>query len=273
MRKLIIPALLVSVVIPAYSAMAADDDLHVSKTQTVEPSDNGASYTTDSRYDSSWSDSGAVKKQEAGTVGDDSALQSTAEASKMKGGLMDEVVGIKPQVGVLNYRDVGGRVGNRGTVGFTAEMNAASTVANITGMDGLKTLYLGPSTGFFYSHLGSTGSNFWGTDGNDSAGLGSAGSNLFFVPVNAKIGTNIGPFRFAVHGGANLFYRSVANTIALGVSPDTNTDSSWSFLPNVGADIELGATNAIALILRPDLTFGGSNRVWSASLGASIPLG
>ena len=175
------------------------------------------------------------------------------------------------QAGDLNFRDPTGNIQNRNLIGFTAEMNASSFAANLTGMD-TKNLFLGPQIGLFYSHIGLAQANFWGTD---SAALSSSngGANLLMLPLDLKVGGTVGPFRLALHGGGNIFYRTVSSSVALGYNPNGSSDSSWTILPNVGADIELGVTNAISLIVRPDLTFGGDNRLWAATVGVGIPLG
>jgi hypothetical protein len=153
-------------------------------------------------------------------------------------------------------------------------MNGASLAANVLGMNtsSVKNIYFGPQIGFIYSHIGPAASEFFGNNAADS-NVGSPGANMFFVPTDLKIGYNLGNFRAALHGGANFFYRSVASSIQLGYNPDLGSGSAVSYIPNFGADLEYGVTNAIAVILRPDLTFGGSNRVWGATLGVSLPIG
>lgn len=211
---------------------------------------------------------------QAGTSGEDQSGQSTAEASDMTRGLGGELVGIKPQVGVINYRDTFGNVGNRGIVGFTTDMNAAGLLSRMTGMGGgmAGNVFLGPSTGLFYSHIGSGNANFLGSS-PDLGASGSPGTNMFMVPINLKAGYSFGKFRPSIHGGGNLIYRSVANSFALGKDPNQSSRGATSLMPNLGLDLEYGVTNAVAVVLRPDVTFGGSNPVWTTSLGASIPLG
>lgn len=251
------------------SNLSNSDNTHTTATHTVTNSNPTPGYIQPAPVTQQ---PGTTSSTDTYTTDTNNMQSSSANAHAVtKGGLGDEVVGIKVQAGDLNFRDPTGQLQNRNLLGFTAEMNASALFSNITGID-TKNLFLGPQIGFFYSHVGEAQANFWGTD---SAALGSAngGANLFEMPLDLKVGGNVGPFRLAVHGGGNIFYRSVSNAVAMGYNPDTSSDSSWTILPNLGLDIEFGLTNAVALIIRPDLTFGGDNRLWSATAGVSIPLG
>ncbi|MGK5083756.1 hypothetical protein WDW37_10675 [Bdellovibrionota bacterium FG-1] len=209
-----------------------------------------------------------------GTAATDSGAMSQAKTSELKvGGLHDEVVGVSPQVGMVNYHDMLGNTGNRGTIGLTSDMNASTLISNVTDMPDLKYLFIGPQVGFFYSHIGSGTANFFGAQPSDIAASGDAGTNMFYIPLDLKVGMNYGKFRPSIHGGGNIYYRSVASSFALGANPDTSSSSSWAIYPNIGLDLEVELTRSVALIARPDVTLGGSNRIWSASLGATIPLG
>ena len=44
-------------------------------------------------------------------------------------------------------------------------------------------------------------------------------------------------------------------------------------MPDLGFDLEYVFTKGIGVVARLIVTFGGTNRTWTASIGASIPLG
>jgi hypothetical protein len=203
--------------------------------------------------------------QQPGTT-DDTAMVSTAQRSDLDlSPMQKEKAAFQPQVGMINFLDTSGNVDNRMTYGFTADMNFPSILGN-------NDLYLGPQTGFFYSHLGSQNANFVGSS-PDTGADANAGANMFYVPTDIKLGVNLGNFRPSIHGGANLIYRSIASSLAAGSDPASGSDSAWSYLPNLGLDLEYAVADSFAFVARPDITFGGSNRIWTASIGASIPLG
>jgi hypothetical protein len=211
------------------------------------------------------------------TQTDNTSTTTTTETGPAQG-LSGEVVGIKPQVGFINFRDAANNFDNRGTVGLMFDVNGASAVGHMMGMSSGSPLFFGPSVGAFYSHIGGIDSGFLGnsttasTDPN--AGAGSAGANLLIFPADLKVGWNFGYFRTSIHAGGNVFYSSVANAVLLGSSPpNTTTGSNWMILPDVGVDLEYGVTNGLALIARPDWTLAGSNRMLGVSIGASIPIG
>lgn len=203
--------------------------------------------------------------QQPGTT-DDMSTVSTAQRSDVDlTPMQKEKVAIQPQIGAINFLDTSGNVDNRMTYGFTADMNVPTLLGN-------RDLYLGPQVGFFFSHIGPRNGNFIGEAANGVADT-SAGANMFYVPTDVKFGVNIGNFRPSIHAGANLIYRSIASALAAGQEADTGSDSAWSYLPNLGLDLEYAIADSFALVARPDITFGGSNRIWTASIGASIPLG
>jgi hypothetical protein len=205
-------------------------------------------------------------QQPGTTASDDASTVSTADRSDVDlSPLQKEGVAFQPQVGMVNYLDTAGNVGNRMTYGLTASANLPRILGN-------PDIYLGPQLGFFYSHLGSSNADFLGSSPSTGA-VGNAGANMFYIPTDLKLGVNLGNFRPSIHAGANLFYRSVGSSIAISKNPDTGADSAWSYMPNLGLDLEYAFANNFAIVARPDITFGGSNRIWTASVGASIPLG
>lgn len=180
-------------------------------------------------------------------------------------GLKDEIFGVKPQLGVLVFRDNLGNDTSRFAAGLTLDLNAMSWID-----PNLKQWYVGPSTGLIYAHLGSPDSNFFGTDSPIKAG---AGANFFYIPINLKAGyTFANDFRVALHGGGNILYRSVANSMNLGDS-SLGTSSNTTIFPNVGADFEVTLDKRTALMVRPDLTITPGDEFFTGTLALSIGLG
>jgi hypothetical protein len=207
-----------------------------------------------------------IEMQEAGTANLDNAQgTSQQEVDKHSDGyLWDEQVGVRPQVGVINFRDATGDQTVRGAAGITVDANLFSMID-----DDLKQLYLGPSIGAIYSRVGSTGANFFG--GGSTTG---ESANFLLLPMNAKAGFNFTPnFRVAAHGGANLIYRSRANVMQLGLDNSATAGSDWSFFPNVGADLEFGLGKNLALTLRPDWTFTDGEDIRTGTIALAIPIG
>jgi hypothetical protein len=167
---------------------------------------------------------------------------------------------------MINYHDTLGNTANRMTYGLTADMNVPRILGN-------PDLYLGPQLGFFYSHLGSSNADFVGSSPATESSVGFPGSNMFYIPTDVKLGVNLGNFRPSVHAGANLIYRSAASALAVSKDPVQGQDSAWSYMPNLGFDFEFAVSKNFGLVARPDITFGGTNRIWTASIGASIPMG
>lgn len=188
---------------------------------------------------------------------------SAAEVTR--GYLRDEVVGIRPEVGILAFKDSLGNNTSRLAAGLEVEWNAISLMNN----KDLKSWFIGPTTGLVYSHLGAPTSNFFGT--NPSV-VTDAGSNFLFIPANLKVGYTFGDnFRVAAHGGGNVTYRSVASSLNLGAS-SVEAGSVWKMFPNVGADVEFGLGKNIALALRPDLTITPGDDFFAGTLALGIPI-
>jgi hypothetical protein len=120
--------------------------------------------------------------------------------------------------------------------------------------------------------LGAPGADFFGTN---SVFTFSTNANLLIIPVNLKVGYAPGPwFRISAHGGGNLLYQSVGNSLSRGpYEPNAGPASAWSFFGNTGMDIELGASRRISILLRPDITFATGNTIFAGTLGLGIGLG
>ncbi|OFZ18340.1 MAG: hypothetical protein A2X94_12360 [Bdellovibrionales bacterium GWB1_55_8] len=193
---------------------------------------------------------------------------TTAEASELtRGFLKDETVAVKPLVGAIAFDDVDGNTA-RMAYGLEIDWNAAPLFGEMMEKD----MFFGPTVGFIYSHLGAPTSDFIGRNPDNEA-LGQAGSNMAVIPTNLKVGYNVAEaVRLSAHGGGNIIYRSVANSINLG-DDSTGSDSLWKYYPNAGADIEFGLGQNAALSLRPDWTFAPNDDLFMGTVALAIGLG
>jgi hypothetical protein len=204
--------------------------------------------------------------QAPGTA-EETNLATTAEASEVTRGYLDkEVVGIKPQVGVMSYTDQFNNVQGRAAYGFTLEGNLAQAV----GLGGTP-FYVGPQTGFIFSHFGNPGANFFGSNTGNQVGAG--GANVFIIPTDLKLGYNVTErLRLAVHGGGNVLYRSFADAFNTGPS-SSQSGSVWRWYPNAGGDVEYAVGQNVAIMARPDVTVTPGNTLFTGTLAMAIALG
>lgn len=205
--------------------------------------------------------------EQPGTADETAGTTTTTAEEATRGYLSDEVVGVRPQVGFLLFKDNLGTDSTqaRAAYGLTLGMNAMPLISK-----DLKQFYAGPETGLIYSHLGSASSNFFGANAPASV---AAGSNFFYIPANLKVGYNIADrWRVAVHGGGNITYRSISDSMFLGDST-VGTTSNWRIYPNVGADFEASFGKNLALTLRPDLTVTPGNEIFTGTVALAIPIG
>lgn len=198
---------------------------------------------------------------EAGTADETVTVTRREEREISRGPLKDESFGIKPLVGVVAFDEAAtGDDTSRGAVGLLFDWNFLSGTH----------AFFGPQFGGIYSHLGSPGSNFFGSDG----GAAQTGANLLQLPANLKLGANIGDrFRVALHGGANFVYRSINASMNLGRDADNTLSDNWSVFPNLGGDVEFGLGKSVSLMLRPDWTFTPGDDFFTGSVSLGIPLG
>ncbi|MCM2323464.1 MAG: hypothetical protein NDJ90_09405 [Oligoflexia bacterium] len=198
---------------------------------------------------------------------EDETAATTAEAREVtRGYLKNEAFGVKPQVGVIAFKDATGDSTGRLAEGINLEWNTT----RLFGMD--QKFYMGPVTGMIFSHLGSASSNFVGTDPDRRAS--DAGANLLIIPANLKVGYNLSDrYRISVHGGGNLTYRSVANSMRLGSKTSAGNDDVWRIYPNVGGDVEIAFSRNALLLLRPDLTITPGDEIFTGTVGVGISLG
>jgi len=209
-------------------------------------------------------------REAAAYESDSSSTTSITHDEPNTTGLNNSRVGVTPQFGLISFRNEDGSGLSRGVLGLTVDVNGTGFVNQVFGR-GYTDIYSGITLGMLYSHLGSPSSNFFGSS-EGTFGSGFGGANLVVLPLNGKVGYSFGNFLLAGHGGVNAFYRSIASAVRLGTTASNSSDSDWSVLPNVGLDLQYGVTNQIAVQLRPDWTFAGSNPAFSATLGATMPI-
>lgn len=187
------------------------------------------------------------------------------EAEVAKRPLEREIIGIKPQAGVMVYNDSLDQTNSRVAGALIVEMNAMTSFFGDS--PAARNWYLGPSTGVIYSHLGDPSANFFGAD--PTTRVGQSGSNYLMIPVDLKLGYLFpdSSFRLSIRGGGNITYRSVADAMDFGPAT-AGPGSRWRIYPNVGADFELGQ-----LVIRPDLTLTPGNEVFTGTVGYNIVLG
>lgn len=200
--------------------------------------------------------------------GEDTTTTSQTNVSEVtKGILSSELVAIRPQVGVLMFRDP---FSNANTSRFAAGFTTGANIIPRINPE-WNNLYIGPETGLIYTHLGDPGTNLLGAGSTDLA-QGNGGANMIMIPANLKLGYNLGDnFRLGFHGGGNILYRSVASALFLGPSSGFGSNV-WSIFPNAGADVELGLAKNVALSLRPDLTITPGDSIFTGTLALNFLL-
>ena len=188
---------------------------------------------------------------------------SEAQAVSLnKGTLKDESIGLKPEVGAFLFQDNTANQTARGAIGVGFDANFSHILSGVA-----QNTYFGISTGGLWSHLGASGSNFFGYN---SPGGTTAGANLFMVPGDVKLGYNVQDnLRISAHGGVNLMYNSQPSSINWGSA----TSRNWNIMPNVGADIDFGLSKNVVLTLRPDWTFTPGVGIFTGIIEFGVALG
>jgi hypothetical protein len=222
--------------------------------------------------------SGDAQSNQAGTTADNTGVSvAPAPAPEQKKTLVDEKIGLKPQAGVVNYRDASNAKSNRALYGATVDFNVADKLNEMMGTEHRAGLFLGPQLGFLYSHIGAVGGTYFGDSGAEGGTPGvpnsNPGANMFLLPANLKLGWTLYGFRLSAHGGGNVIYRSAANSVLVGKNTPDTPNSKWGILPDAGAELEYGVLNGGAILVRSDWTFGGSNTMFTGTIGYSFPIG
>jgi len=189
----------------------------------------------------------------------------TQEEVREGGTLKSEIIGLKPQAGIITFRDDLNDRNTRFVVGMTIDANLLGSLKLKSGKP-----YLGPSTGAIFSHIGASQSNFFGFDA--PRGLDS-GSNILLLPLNLKAGWTFGEnFRIAAHGGANIIYTNATQSVRIGPTGASATQEDWSSRANIGGDLEVGLGRHVGLMFRPDWTFVSDNPIFTATAAVVFPL-
>lgn len=187
----------------------------------------------------------------------------SAEPEKDEGGLHNQVVGISAQVGIIDVDDASGKSHARAVYGVTSDFNFLAHANTGRGRP-----FFGPAAGFFYSHLGQSGANFFGV--NSPGGV--KGADIFLIPLNLKVGYTFGnAYRISGRLGANIIYQNNPASARQAV-PGTFIDEDWDASTNLGADVEIGLSRNVSLVLRPDWIFRPGAITFSGTAGLQYPL-
>jgi len=175
--------------------------------------------------------------------------------------LKDELWDFSPQVGVIGVNNLAGNYNLRAAYGLGINANLAPFLFG----DG-SYVYLGISTGGFYSHLGSDTSNLFGQNGSAFDPTATS-AGLLVIPADLKLGYSFSSVRLSVHGGGNVTYRNFADSLDLGAASSASGGSSWTMFPNAGADLDVAIARGVNLTARPDFTFTTGNTLFMGTLG------
>ncbi len=180
--------------------------------------------------------------------------------------LRTATLGVSPQVGVMAYKGTNGSYSTRSLAGLAVDGNIGKSVFGDN--ESTRDLYLGVTTGVFYSRVGSTSANFFGSeDQNDQTS-----TSIVIIPTDVKIGYFLSDaVRVAVHGGGNLIYSNAGQAQSLGLSG--NGDSSWKYYLNAGADLDVALSTRVSVVARPDFTFVKTGEaLFSGTLGVNVSM-
>jgi hypothetical protein len=192
------------------------------------------------------------------------AMQTSYEEAVIpeKHTMKEQLWGLSPQIGLMTYEEKNNQSTSRAAAGLAFDWNLSSSFWEKSNL-----FYVGMSTGFIYSHIGSSDANFFG---NNSPNLDSEGANYLSVPVELKFGYNLSDsFRLSARGGGNVIYRSIAKSMDLGAGSESS-DELWKVYPNAGLDAEYQITHNVSLVARPDLTFTPGKNIFVATIGATF---
>lgn len=186
------------------------------------------------------------------------------EAPELTKGLFEKTWSVTPRIGVLGFQDNTGTQASRITEGFTTHLNMANLLGRPIGID------LGLESGLMYSHIGSPGSNFFGTNPPVRS---TQGANSYLIPLNATAGYQFADqWRVGMNLGAALLHRSIGSTMILGRAGDQQLGGSTDIFPNVGLNLDWAMSKNVGLTLRGDLIPTPATPLYSATLGATIAI-
>jgi hypothetical protein len=188
--------------------------------------------------------------------------RTEAEATEVTRGVFESPFIVSGSAGALGFTDGTDNYTSRFITGVTVNWHPSEAFQ-------LGGFHFGAETGLLYSHLGGGGSNFIGQDSTQGVGLGA---NAFVFPLNLTAGYSItDDLSLTGHAGADLIYRSIANSMLLGRA-DTGIGSTADFFPAIGLAAAWSISKGFALTLRGDYIGVPARDNYTATLGASFPL-
>lgn len=189
---------------------------------------------------------------------------TTEEASEITQGLFDKTWSVTPRVGILGFQDATGSHASRMMEGFTTQYSLANLVGRPLGLE------MGLESGLLYSHIGSPGSNFFGTQPPIRT---AQGANSYLIPLNATIGYRVSnQWLVAMNLGASIFHRSIGNSMILGRAGDGVAGTSTDVFPDLGVNVGWALSKTIGVSLRGEWIPTPQKPMYSATLGATIGL-
>lgn len=122
----------------------------------------------------------------------------------------------------------------------------------------------GGEFGLIYSHLGAPDAGFFGTGGDQPGGDG----NLFVIPLHLWGGYywDAPGILASIHTGADLYMSTNDESIA------TGRDSQVNFFPAIGFQLGVDTRQNFAITFQSNWTLVPNEAVYSALIGATIPL-
>jgi len=198
----------------------------------------------------------------AGTAPDNT---TTTESNEVTRGVFGSPFTVTPAVGALGFQDPTGTYTSRITEGLLLNFDAGSAI--MRGSSGQ--IKLGLESGLLYSHLGSSGSNFFGSN----AGVQNQESaNSFLVPIELTAGYALtDSFLATLNLGTNMLYRSIPGSMLVGRSDNTG-GTSVDFFPSAGLELGWTAGSVVGIKLRGDYIPTPLDDMFTATLGATFAL-
>ena len=188
-----------------------------------------------------------------------------ANEANVTRGVYESPLNVTARTGVLGFKDTADSNTSRILEGLSLNWN----LTNMSTMD--IPLQLGFEAGLLFSHLGSVGSNFIGTNGN---GTGSSSAiNTAVFPLTFVLGfkPNYSSL-LALNLGTNAIYQNNSSTMNVGRPGASGTGSSTEFFPSIGFTAGYSLARFIGLTLRGDYIPTPVSNMFTASLGATFPL-
>ncbi len=172
------------------------------------------------------------------------------------------ILNISP--GLIDFENLEGNGETRFLTSAIVDWNLSKTMAAVQ-----TPITYGLESGLLFSHLGASGSNFFGAADEVTT---TGGGNLFIIPLNLWGGYNWNERGFVgLHTGADLYLQSNAASMSLGRT-DEDGGGAANFLPNVGAKVGYTVGQNVAITLRTNWSFAPADTIFVGVIGATIPL-